>query len=113
MYQKCPICNGTGIVSGGFFDHAGDMETWVSDHAAETCRAGRMQLIQGIVEQYDKQQEGRMSQVQVSVCPKCGVILEYDPSTGCMECPQDKYDTAWIKAGYVVAGWPSVDAKTD
>ena len=38
MYQKCPICNGTGIVSGGFFDHAGDMGTWVSDHAEETCR---------------------------------------------------------------------------
>ena len=37
-YQKCPICNGVGQVSGGFFDRAGDGETWTSDHATEICK---------------------------------------------------------------------------
>jgi len=34
--QKCPICEGKGIVAGGFYNHTG--ETWVSDRTAETCR---------------------------------------------------------------------------
>jgi len=38
VWQKCPICNGTGLVSGGFFSHAGDCETWVSDHTTEMCQ---------------------------------------------------------------------------
>ena len=37
-YQKCPICNGTGQVSGGYFDRAGDCDTWVSGNATEICR---------------------------------------------------------------------------
>lgn len=42
-YQKCPICNGCGLVSGGFFDVPGQIDeygnrTWVSDHISETCR---------------------------------------------------------------------------
>jgi len=39
MYQKCPVCDGTGLVSRppGV---AGDQETWVSnDTGPYTCRA--------------------------------------------------------------------------
>ena len=38
-WQKCPICNGSGLVSGGFYNHAGDYPYWTSGNAAETCRA--------------------------------------------------------------------------
>lgn len=38
-YQKCPICNGNGIVSGGFYDHPGDYPHWTADHTMETCRS--------------------------------------------------------------------------
>ena len=38
-YQKCPICNGVGLVSGGYFDRAGDCEMWATSNTnAETCR---------------------------------------------------------------------------
>lgn len=37
-WQKCPICNGVGQVSGGFYNRAGDSYWWVSDQAVETCR---------------------------------------------------------------------------
>ena len=38
-YQKCPVCNGNGIVSGGFYDHPGDYPYWKSAHTMETCRS--------------------------------------------------------------------------
>jgi len=43
MWQKCPICDGRGIVSGGYFDSPGYIDEqgnrlWVSDHAVEMCR---------------------------------------------------------------------------
>ena len=38
MYQKCPICNGVGNVSGGFYNRAGDCDTWVSNCTIEMCR---------------------------------------------------------------------------
>jgi len=37
--QKCPICEGHGIVSGGFYNRTADLETWTSSNAAEMCRA--------------------------------------------------------------------------
>jgi len=37
-YQKCPICNGVGNVSGGFYNRTGDCDTWVSNCVAEMCR---------------------------------------------------------------------------
>jgi len=37
-YQKCPICNGVGRVSGGFYNRAGDCDTWVSSETTEICR---------------------------------------------------------------------------
>ncbi len=49
----------------------------------------------------------------LAVCRKCGAILEYDPKTGCMECPNDKYDTAWIEAEYTIAGWRKVALPPD
>ena len=38
-WQKCPICNGNGQVSGGFYGHAGDYPYWTSDRTIETCQA--------------------------------------------------------------------------
>lgn len=37
-WQKCPICNGVGQVSGGFFARAGDCNFWASSGGIETCR---------------------------------------------------------------------------
>ena len=41
-YQKCPICDGTGIVNSGFYDHPRVYPYWTTDraadNAAETCR---------------------------------------------------------------------------
>ena len=34
----CPVCNGVGQVSGGFFDRAGDCPTWTSNKTLELCR---------------------------------------------------------------------------
>ena len=38
LWQKCPICDGTGNVSGGYFTRAGDSPTWVSGNTIETCQ---------------------------------------------------------------------------
>ncbi len=37
-WQKCPICDGVGIVSGGYFTRAGDYNSWVASNTTETCR---------------------------------------------------------------------------
>ena len=42
-WQRCPICGGCGLVSGGFFDSPGNIgeygnRCWFSASAAETCR---------------------------------------------------------------------------
>ena len=37
-YQKCPVCNGVGTVSGGYFIRAGDYDRWTGDSAFECCR---------------------------------------------------------------------------
>ncbi|KKM77493.1 hypothetical protein LCGC14_1369420 [marine sediment metagenome] len=37
-YQKCPVCNGAGQVSGGFFNRAGDGDSWISADSLEKCR---------------------------------------------------------------------------
>ena len=36
----CPVCNGVGKVSAGFYNRAGDCPTWVSDTISlEVCRS--------------------------------------------------------------------------
>ena len=37
-WQKCPVCNGVGVVSGGYFTRAGDFPYWNSDHTTEICK---------------------------------------------------------------------------
>ena len=37
-YQKCPVCNGNGLVSGGFYSHPGDYPVWSSLNTMEMCR---------------------------------------------------------------------------
>ena len=37
-WQLCPLCQGTGAVSGGYFDRAGDCNTWVSGSTLDECR---------------------------------------------------------------------------
>ena len=39
------------------------------------------------------------------MCPKCNCILEYNPTSGCLECPDEKYHSAWIEAEYAVLSW--------
>lgn len=34
---KCPVCNGRGIVPGGFYESIGD--TWISNGATDSCRS--------------------------------------------------------------------------
>jgi len=36
-FQKCPVCNGVGVVSGGYFTRAGDCNSWVATSAYECC----------------------------------------------------------------------------
>ena len=36
-WQKCPVCNGVGHVSGGYFNRAGDYDYWGSTSATEVC----------------------------------------------------------------------------
>lgn len=37
-YQKCPICNGVGQVSGGYFARASDYPYWSHNLALEKCQ---------------------------------------------------------------------------
>ena len=37
-YQKCPVCNGVGTVSGGYFTRVGDCSQWTSSSVTECCR---------------------------------------------------------------------------
>jgi len=33
--EKCPVCNGVGLVSGGFYSRPGDCEAWVASEMME------------------------------------------------------------------------------
>jgi len=35
---KCPICDGVGLVSGGYYNRAGDRNTWASNKTTEECK---------------------------------------------------------------------------
>lgn len=37
-YQRCPVCNGVGFVSGGYFNRPGDAVEWVSATGTDTCK---------------------------------------------------------------------------
>ncbi len=53
-YQKCPVCNGNGQVSGGIYFHPGNYPYWVSDHVMETCRTCKGKGIISQLEQKEK-----------------------------------------------------------
>ena len=38
LWQKCPVCNGVGQVSCGYFARAGDCETWAATDTIEVCK---------------------------------------------------------------------------
>ena len=38
MYQRCPVCNGNGLVSAGFYSHAGNEQYYTTlSTAPEKC----------------------------------------------------------------------------
>ena len=37
-WQMCPVCNGVGQVSVGYFTRAGDCNQWASHSVLEVCR---------------------------------------------------------------------------
>ncbi len=55
-WQKCPVCNGVGSVSGGYFARAGDSEYWASSSTTDTCLIcdGKGILMKPIVEKVKK-----------------------------------------------------------
>ncbi len=50
--------------------------------------------------------EAKLREEMLDTCKKCGAILEYDPETGYMECPIEKYETDWIKANWGCLSMP-------
>ena len=38
VWQKCPICDGVGQVSGGYYTRTGDCNHWVSVDISEICQ---------------------------------------------------------------------------
>ena len=52
---RCPVCNGNGLVSAGFYSHGGDFPNWVSNSTnPEKCQScdGK-----GYVKVYEEQEE--------------------------------------------------------
>ncbi len=37
-FQKCPVCNGVGIVSGGYFARTGDSPYFVTGNTTDRCQ---------------------------------------------------------------------------
>ena len=37
--HRCPICEGHGIVPGGFYERTPDAQAWTATNATEACRA--------------------------------------------------------------------------
>jgi len=37
-WQLCPLCKGVGMVSGGYFNRAGDCDAWSACNTLEECR---------------------------------------------------------------------------
>jgi len=37
--ERCPVCEGTGIVPGGFYNTTNPYDGWTSSISSETCRS--------------------------------------------------------------------------
>jgi RecJ-like exonuclease len=61
MYQKCPICDGAGSVSGGYFHRVGNYNQWASTSAVELCRVckgtGIIDQITGLPPEFKESKE--------------------------------------------------------
>ena len=61
-FQKCPICNGVGQVSGGYFGRAGDYDRGIASDTIEVCKIcrgwGIIDEITGLPPEYQTKGEG-------------------------------------------------------
>jgi len=81
----CPVCNGVGQVSGGFYGRAGDCPTWTSDKTLELCRAcngkGYLFVPEGVYGDYP--QGTYHNEPYQDRCPACGGDPNSPAGTGC------------------------------
>lgn len=84
-YQKCPICDGVGQVSGGYYDRAGDCNEWVSDKTIEMCRQCNgtgMIIAPDWGEPYYPNSSYHYATLE-DRCPACGQLRTEPSLTGC------------------------------
>ena len=83
----CPVCNGVGMVSAGFYNRGGDCLYWVSSGLSpEICRScngkGWVEIAEekpiDLVEELTGQKQEDWSK-----CPTCGQDRNEPPLTGC------------------------------
>ena len=84
--EKCPVCNGVGQVSGGFYNRGGDCEFWMAFATSpEQCRScgGKGYLVVPDEEVKNEIQEIDNTSISRDVCPICGNKRSSPIGTGC------------------------------
>ena len=86
--EKCPVCNGVGKVSGGFYNRGGDCEFWMAFATSpEQCRScgGKGYLV--VPDEIEVKNEIQVIPTEVGisrdVCPTCGNKRSSPTGTGC------------------------------